>query len=124
MFESRSSADQSVHPMRLQNALGTCDAVISMICVEKRVSERLLTHPSRCRAATARARQLAMYLCHVVLGRSLADIGVVFGRDRTTVSHACAIIEDMRDDPAFDEEVSAYERRLEAQRDAVAGHAH
>ena len=124
MFESGSSADQSVRPMHLPHALGTCDAVISMICAEKRVSHRLLTHPSRCRAATARARQLAMYLCHVVLGRSLADIGAVFGRDRTTVSHACAVIEDMRDDPAFDEEVSGYERRLEAQRDAMAGHAH
>lgn len=63
--------------------------------------------------ATARARQLAMYLAHIVYGRSMKEIGQAFGRDRTTVSYACALIEDMRDDPHFDEEVSALERQLE-----------
>lgn len=101
-----------------------CDDVIALVAREKHVSIRLLTHRSRCRAATAHARQLAMYLSHVVLGCSLREIGDAFGRDRTTVSHACALIEDMRDDPAFDEEVSTFERRLEAQRDGASGHAH
>lgn len=62
----------------------------------------------------ARARQLAMYLSHVVLGRTLSEIGEVFGRDRTTVSYACAVIEDMRDDPQFDDTVSGLERQIEA----------
>lgn len=65
-----------------------------------------------------------MYLSHVILGRSLAEIGSAFGRDRTTVSYACALIEDMRDDPVFDEEVSRFERRLEAQRDGVIADVH
>jgi hypothetical protein len=26
----------------------------------------------------------------------------LFGRDRTTVAHACLIVEDRRDDPVFD----------------------
>ena len=63
----------------------TCDDVISLVAHEKRVSIRLLTHRSRCRWQTARARHLAMYLAHVVLGCSLAEIGIAFGRDRTTV---------------------------------------
>ena len=94
---------------------GACDDVIALIAREKHVPIRLLIHPSRCRVGTARARQLAMYLSHVILGRSLSEIGDAFGRDRTTVSHACAVIEDLRHDPAFDEDVSALERHLEAQ---------
>jgi len=101
-----------------------CDDVIALIAREKRIPIRLLIHRSRCRVDAARARQLAMYLSHVVLGRSLTEIGEAFGRDRTTVSHACAVIEDMRDDPRFDEEVSELERRLEAQRIAETRHAH
>lgn len=91
-----------------------CDGVIALVAREKRVPIRLIRHKSRCRLPTARARQLAMYLSHVVLGRSLSEIAGAFGRDRTTVSYACALIEDMRDDPSFDEEVSALERRIEA----------
>jgi chromosomal replication initiation ATPase DnaA len=91
-----------------------CDIVITLIAQEKRVSIRLLMHKSRCRMGAARARQLAMYLCHVALGRSLQAVGEVFGRDRTTVSYACGLIEDMRDEPAFDDELTALEQRIEA----------
>jgi chromosomal replication initiation ATPase DnaA len=51
---------------------------------------------------TAFARQVAMYLAHVELGLSLSLVGAQFGRDRTTVSHACGRVEDKRDDPALD----------------------
>lgn len=101
-------------PLNTLTRRSACDDVIALVAREKRVPIRLIIHKSRCRPPTARARQLAMYLSHVVLGRSLTEIGGAFGRDRTTVSYACAVIEDMRDDPAFDEEVSALERRLEA----------
>lgn len=91
-----------------------CDEVIALVARQKNVPIRLLIHKSRNRKPVARARQLAMYLSHVVLGRSLMEIGEVFGRDRTTVSHACGVIEDMRDDPHFDDEVSGLERQIEA----------
>lgn len=93
--------------------------VISLVAREKNVPQRLLTHPSRCRATASQARHLAMYLSYVVLGRTLAEIGEEFGRDRTTVSYACAHIEDMRDDPAFDAEVARLEASLEAQEGTV-----
>jgi chromosomal replication initiation ATPase DnaA len=57
---------------------------------------------SRGRARIALARQVAMYLAHVACGLSLTDTGRLFGRDRTTVAHACGVIEDRRDDPLFD----------------------
>lgn len=62
------------------------------------------------RRSTCHVRQIAMYVCHVVLRLSLSDIGAAFGRDRTTVGYACNVVEDRRDDVSFDAFVSAIER--------------
>jgi hypothetical protein len=51
---------------------------------------------------TARARQIAMYLLHTSLSASYGEVARAFSRDRTTVSHACRLIEDMRDDKRHD----------------------
>lgn len=61
-----------------------------------------LRRATRGRAKVAHARQVAMYLAHVACGMSLTEVGRTFARDRTTVSHACGVIEDGRDDPNFD----------------------
>lgn len=72
---------------------------------------------SRMRLATASARQLAMYLCHTFLGLSLTEVGQFFGRDRTTVAHACRQVEDGRDEggPA-DLRILSLETRIAAAR--------
>lgn len=69
-----------------------------------------LTGPSRGRARIAFCRQVAMYLTHVHLGLTLTQTGLLFGRDRTTVAHACEIIENSRDDPSFDQSLELLER--------------
>jgi chromosomal replication initiation ATPase DnaA len=61
-----------------------------------------LRRSTRGRARVALARQVAMYLAHVGCGLSLTETGRLFERDRTTVAHACGVIEDRRDDPIFD----------------------
>lgn len=61
----------------------------------------------RCRVAFA--RQTGMYLARVALGMTLSDAGLLFGRDRTTASHACRLVEDLRDDPGFDALLEAME---------------
>jgi chromosomal replication initiation ATPase DnaA len=61
-----------------------------------------LFRATRGRARIALARQVAMYLAHVCCGLTFTEIGHLFGRDRTTVAHACAVVEDRRDDPIFD----------------------
>jgi hypothetical protein len=66
------------------------------------VGQEDLRRITRGRAKVALARQVAMYLAHVVCGLTLTDTGRLFGRDRTTVAHACCVIEDRRDDPLFD----------------------
>lgn len=88
------------------------ERVIELVAREYDVSKVLILHHSRCRASAARARQVAMYLSHVVLGQSLLDVGRAFGRDRTTVSHACSLIEDQRDDPTFDAQLDCFEAIL------------
>ena len=62
------------------------------------------------RRTTVHVRQIAMYVCHVALQLSFAEIGAAFGRDRTTVAHACNVVEDRRDDRAFDDFVATIER--------------
>jgi hypothetical protein len=64
------------------------------------------------RRTLCHVRQIAMYVCHVALQIPLNEIGLAFGRDRTTVGHACHVIEDRRDDPAFDDFVAAVERMV------------
>ncbi|TNB47089.1 hypothetical protein FF124_16000 [Martelella lutilitoris] len=62
------------------------------------------------RRSVSHFRQIAMYVCHVTLQLSLSEIGAAFGRDRTTVAYSCRVIEDRRDDRAFDEFVASVER--------------
>lgn len=70
--------------------------------------------------AAAFARQIAMYLAHVGLGMSMAEIGRAFRRDRTTVVHACHVIEDRRDDARFDRVLDHLEEAARALRAATA----
>lgn len=57
---------------------------------------------SRGPARVALARQVAMYLAHCAFRLPHAVVGQLFERDRSTVSYACALVEDRRDDPVFD----------------------
>jgi chromosomal replication initiation ATPase DnaA len=62
----------------------------------------------------ALARQVAMYLAHVGLEMSLARVAAAFGRDRSTVGHACHLIEDRRDEAPFDALIDALEESMRA----------
>jgi chromosomal replication initiation ATPase DnaA len=64
---------------------------------------------TRGRPHVAFARQVAMYLAHVAWGLTLTQVGHVFSRDRTTVAHACGLIEDARDDPTLDRSLELLE---------------
>nr|WP_051776724.1 helix-turn-helix domain-containing protein [Pseudorhizobium pelagicum] len=73
------------------------------------LGDRVMVRRDRRRLA-CHVRQISMYVCHVALRMPQQDIGAAFGRDRTTVSHACHVVEDRRDDRVYDEFVSAVER--------------
>ena len=62
----------------------------------------------------ARARQVAMYLAHVGFGMSLARVAAAFQRDRSTVSHACHLVEDLRESADFDAWIDSLEDAVRA----------
>lgn len=76
------------------------------------VSYSALRSATRGRANVAFARQVAMYLTHISGGLSFAEVGRQFGRDRTTVAHACEVVEDRRDDPNLDRSLDFLERAV------------
>ena len=99
--------DNAMCGLRKETAI-PLSAVIARRVVERAVAIafavplRELRATTRRKARIAFARQVAMYLVHVAYGLTLTQVGTLFGRDRTTVAHACTIIEDRRDDLAFD----------------------
>jgi chromosomal replication initiation ATPase DnaA len=50
----------------------------------------------------ALARQIAMYLSHIVFEMSVTEVSLAFVRHRATVCHALHHVEDLRDDAEFD----------------------
>jgi len=68
-------------------------------------------------AGTAFARQVAIYLSHTRLGLTYTEAGAVFGRDRTTVAHACRTVEEKREDPRIDAVVDLLERAIDVWHD-------
>jgi chromosomal replication initiation ATPase DnaA len=63
-------------------------------------------------AEAAFARQVAVYLCHIGFELSLARVAAAFGRDRSTIAHACRAIEDRREEPQFDLWIGGLETML------------
>lgn len=115
MYAEPLSVDVAHTASRARRCPRTVGPVVALVARHNNVSVSSLLASSRSRKPIARARQLAMYLSHVVLGQSMTDVGSAFGRDRTTVSYACGLIEDLRDDPKFDADVSALELELQGE---------
>lgn len=76
--------------------------VVACVAFDFGLDARALEAPVRGSQRMAFARQIAMYLAHVGFGLSFDAVGRAFGRDRTTVAHACRVVEDGRDDIWFD----------------------
>lgn len=87
-----------------------CEGIMDLTAALFDISGRELRSPGRSSTSVARVRQIGMYVAHVVLRLNMTEIGRGFGRDRTTVMHACHMIEDMREDPDFDQIIITAER--------------
>ena len=79
----------------------TTGVELTQICAAKRGDPK-----------SALARQMAMYLCHLVFEMNRTQVGLAFGRDRKTVRHALQRIEDLREDYEFDRALSWLESSL------------
>ncbi|MAZ18363.1 MAG: hypothetical protein CL535_18815 [Ahrensia sp.] len=91
-------------------SIALCDAIIDLTAIFFNVSSRDLRSSGRTPNPVSRVRQIGMYVGHVTLGLKMAEVGAGFGRDKSTVVHACHTIEDMRDDEDFDLIVARVER--------------
>jgi hypothetical protein len=91
-------------------SLEICECLIDIASALFSVPSKELRKPGRTALPVSRVRQIAMYVAHVVLKLTMGEVGAGFGRDRTTVLHACQVIEDLRDDPEFDRVVLLTER--------------
>lgn len=96
--------------LRGERIMEVCEAMIDICSALFNVSSKELRQTGRTSNGVARVRQIAMYVTHVSLGVTMQEVGRGFGRDRTTVRHACHLVEDMRDDEDFDLAVVRTER--------------
>lgn len=92
---------------------GYLPIILSLVAKEFQLTEDKLLAPNRCKAWIAEARQIAMYLANVECAVTMTDIAKYFRRDRTTVSYACAKIEDRRDDDYFDQQLEQLTMKLQ-----------
>ncbi len=95
---------------RSERTMEVCEAMIDICAALFNVSSKDLRQTGRNAADISRVRQIAMYVTHVSLEISMQEVGRGFGRDRTTVRHACHLVEDLRDDTDFDRAVVMTER--------------
>jgi chromosomal replication initiation ATPase DnaA len=87
-----------------------CRIIGHLVAAAFGVSVRALQAPQRGPAPVAFARQVAMYLGHVVFRLNLTAVGRAFHRDRATARHACRLVEDCRDDAMLDRLLTLIER--------------
>lgn len=91
------------------NPNGLCRLVAACVAIDFGLDPATLETGPRGSRRLAFARQVAMYVAHVGFSLSFETVGRAFGRDRTTVAHACRVVEDGRDDIWFDCRVATLE---------------
>jgi hypothetical protein len=90
-----------------------CRLSIATLSAVTRTPEQELQSRSRSSAVIALARQTAMYLAHTKFGISYGEVGNFFHRDRSTVAHACRLVEDRRDNKEFDHSLCQMENLID-----------
>jgi chromosomal replication initiation ATPase DnaA len=86
-----------------------CRGIAELVADGFGLDAATMMSPTRGARRAAYARQVAMYLAHVGFALSFEAIGRAFDRDRTTVSHACRVVEDSRDDEKLDRRLASLE---------------
>ncbi len=102
--QSKKSALRMLGPAEIASISESgCRLSIATIVAVTNTAEQELHAQSRSTAEIALARQTAMYLAHTKFGITYSEVGSFFNRDRSTVAHACRLVEDRRDIEEFDE---------------------
>ncbi|MEL6436444.1 MAG: helix-turn-helix domain-containing protein, partial [Pseudomonadota bacterium] len=96
-----------------EEAIAQSDALIALLSEVLEVPGDMLRSPSRCSKDIALSRQIGMYLAHTSIRLTMAQVGLGFQRGKSTVVHACHLVEDMREDATFDAFLARLERIIE-----------
>ncbi len=80
-----------------------------------------LKNPSRGRRRESQARQVAIYLPHLIWGLDFMDLSRMTGRERTTVRHACRCVATARGRASFDRQLSILEQAIRRDVDETLG---
>lgn len=100
--------------MKTKNSdLAMAQLVAAAVAIEFGVASPSLFSKTKGPSHLSFARQVSMYLVHVVYQINLSRVARAFNRDRSTVSYACNVIEDCREDPCFDEKLTRLESFLD-----------
>jgi chromosomal replication initiation ATPase DnaA len=83
------------------------------VAASYRVPVAAVVGRDRSRSVVA-ARQVSIYLAHVLLGRGVDELAEIFERHHSTVTHACHRVEDRRDEPKFDARVIRIEGKWDS----------
>ena len=79
--------------------------IIQIVCDRLMVSPAGILSNTRGTKKDVFARQIAAYIMHVEAGLSYARVGMLFGRDRSTIAYTARRVEDYRDDFKLDEDI-------------------
>jgi len=112
MYQTELLSDAALEPMR---------AGMAQIVVAQAFGVEIgeIKACSRGGSRIAQARQIAMYLTHVVFEMSVNDVARGFGRHRSTALHAIQRVEALRADPELNRRLGWMESTLRgAVRDA------
>ena len=115
--ELKSAFDERFCPAgksRDEESILICDGMVDILAVCFAIPSREIRQSGRSVASINRVRQIGMYVSHVIVGLTMQEVALGFMRDRSTVVHACHLIEDMRDDSEFDGIISTIERIAQA----------
>jgi chromosomal replication initiation ATPase DnaA len=109
MYRIECAARVSAPPRWAPERAGIAQAVVAHTYG---VSLEDMSADTRGAPRAALARQIAMYLAHVVFGMSIDEIARDFARHRTTAHHALKRVEELREDPDLDRTLHFLETML------------
>lgn len=95
--------------------------VNQMIAAAYEISGERLLRRDRGVIKVNRPRQISMYLMNTALSLKFTEIAEFYDKDRTTVSHACRVIEEMRDNVEFDMRILEFENTINTALQLISG---
>lgn len=88
------------------------DLTFAAVAMEFSVPELCRAEHSLRKGQICYVRQIAMYLLHTIFELNMTRTAELVSRDRSTVSHACRVVEEGRDDPVLNAKISRLETFL------------